>query len=199
MEKTSQTALDNIEGWDMANLPVLMIEDEENISSFVAMYLEKEGFAVSVAATGSEGIKLAGETTPSIVLLDLMLPDIDGFEICRRLRHGSDVPIIMLTARDAATDKVVGLELGADDYITKPFDPRALVARVKTVLRRSERFAATGEEALTAGAVTVDPGRHEVTFYGGEIKLYARAFELQHNLVLNSGLALSRQHLLEHV
>ena len=121
----------------MTKEPVLLIEDEENIASFVAMYLEKEGYVVEIAATGGDGLARAEKLKPAVIILDIMLPDIDGFEVCRSLRHDSDVPIIMLTARDTATDKVVGLELGADDYITKPFEPRELVARVKSVLRRS--------------------------------------------------------------
>jgi DNA-binding response OmpR family regulator len=180
-------------------IPVLVIEDEESIASFVAMYLESEGFSVEVATNGAEGLALAGAKRPRIVLLDLMLPDIDGFEICRRLRHESDIPIIMLTARDAATDKVVGLELGADDYITKPFEPRELVARVKSVLRRSDLVARGEDAVLDVGAVTLDPGRREVTVDGKEIKLTAREFELLHFLMVNRGLALSRQQLLEKV
>ncbi|MCL4472791.1 MAG: response regulator transcription factor [Actinobacteria bacterium] len=178
---------------------ILVIEDEESIASFVSMYLKKEGFSVDVAGTGSFGLKLAKENSPRVILLDLMLPDIDGFEVCRRLRHDSDVPIIMLTARDAATDKVVGLELGADDYITKPFDPRELVARVKSVLRRSEA-ASRGEDAvITVGEVTLHPGRREVQVGGEEVKLTAKEFELLHFLMINQGLALSRRQLLEQV
>lgn len=182
----------------MDKLPILIIEDEESIASFVAMYLEKEGFAVTVAATGTEGLAQAKEKRPRVVILDLMLPDIDGFEICRLLREESDVPIIMLTARDDATDKVVGLELGADDYITKPFDPRELVARVKSVLRRAEPHAGNGEP-LTAGEVTLHPDRHEVTISGDEVKLTAKEFDLLAFLMINRGLALSRQQLLEQV
>jgi len=183
----------------MDKLPILVIEDEESIASFVAMYLEKEGFAVTVAASGTEGLAQAGEKKPRVVILDLMLPDIDGFEICRLLRSDSDVPIIMLTARDDATDKVMGLELGADDYITKPFDPRELVARVKSVLRRAEPHSSSENEALTAGEVTLYPDRHEVTAFGKEVKLTAKEFDLLAFLMLNRGLALSRQQLLEKV
>lgn len=180
---------------------ILLIEDEANIASFVAMYLRDEGFAVEVAASGGEGLKLEEELKPAMVILDIMLPDIDGFEVCRRLRGRSRVPVIMLTARDTATDKVVGLELGADDYVTKPFEPRELVARVKSVLRRAGE-AAAGEgagEVLSAGEVALDSGRHEVTVTGKEVKLTAREFELLHFLMLNRGLALTRQQLLERV
>lgn len=182
----------------MEKSAILIIEDEESIASFVAMYLEKEGFAVTVAATGTEGLAQAGEKNPRVIILDLMLPDIDGFEICRLLRGESDVPIIMLTARDDATDKVVGLELGADDYITKPFDPRELVARVKSVLRRTGKHAHAGE-VLTVGEVTLHPDRHEVMASGKEMKLTAKEFDLLAFLMINRGLALSRQQLLEQV
>jgi len=181
----------------MDQLPILVIEDETSIASFIAMYLEKEGYSVTVAATGAEGLAQASEKMPRVVILDLMLPDIDGFEICRLLRGESDVPIIMLTARDDATDKVNGLELGADDYITKPFDPRELVARVKSVLRRAEPH--DGDDVLTAGEIVLDPVRHEVTCSGDEVSLTAKEFDLLAYLILNRGLALSRQQLLEQV
>jgi len=183
----------------MPEQPVLLIEDEESIASFVTMYLEKEGFAVVSAVTGAAGLALAREKQPRVILLDLMLPDIDGFEICRQLRQESEVPIIMLTARDASTDKVLGLELGADDYITKPFDPRELVARVKSLLRRSEVMANGADAPLSVGPLTLDPGRREVTINGEEAKLTAREFELLHFMIVNRGLALSRQQLLERV
>lgn len=183
----------------MPEQSVLLIEDEESIASFVTMYLEKEGFAVVSAVTGAAGLALAREKQPRVILLDLMLPDIDGFEICRQLRQESEVPIIMLTARDASTDKVLGLELGADDYITKPFDPRELVARVKSLLRRSEVMASGADAPLSVGPLTLDPGRREVTINGEEAKLTAREFELLHFMIVNRGLALSRQQLLERV
>ncbi|MHB1324996.1 MAG: response regulator transcription factor [Thermoleophilia bacterium] len=188
------------EKWiSMPEQPVLLIEDEESIASFVSMYLEKEGFAVVSAVTGAAGLVLAREKQPRVILLDLMLPDIDGFEICRQLRQESEVPIIMLTARDVSTDKVLGLELGADDYITKPFDPRELVARVKSLLRRSEVMANGVDAPLSVGPLTLDPGRREVTINGDEVKLTAREFELLHFMIVNRGLALSRQQLLERV
>ena len=184
----------------MSKTRILLIEDEESIASFVAMYLNKEGFEVDAAADGAGGLELASRQQPQAVILDLMLPDMDGFEVCRRLRHDSDVPVIMLTARDAATDKVVGLELGADDYITKPFDPRELVARVKSVLRRVQGRAATGGgEQLHVGELTLDSDRHEVTIAGEPVKMTAKEFDLLHYLLANRGLALSRQQLLEHV
>ena len=184
----------------MSKTRILLIEDEENIASFVAMYLKKDGFEVDTAATGARGLELAAREQPQAVILDLMLPDMDGFDVCRRLRRDSDVPVIMLTARDAATDKVVGLELGADDYITKPFDPRELVARVKSVLRRVQRRGqAGGGVKLMAGELTLDPDRHEVAIAGEPVKMTAKEFDLLHYLLTNRGLALSRQQLLEHV
>jgi DNA-binding response OmpR family regulator len=178
---------------------VLLVEDEESISSFVSMYLEKEGYAVRAAATGGAGLALAAEEPPSVVILDLMLPDMDGFEVCRRLRRDSNVPIIMLTARDASTDKVVGLELGADDYVTKPFDARELVARVKSVLRRSRASAEAPGGPVSVGEVTLDSERREVTVAGRPVKLTAKEFDLLNYLMLNRGLALTRQQLLEQV
>lgn len=181
------------------NTKILIVEDEPGIASFIAMYLEKEGYSVTAAANGEDGVALAAEGIPDLVLLDIMLPDIDGFEVCRRLRQNADVPIIMLTARDDSTDKVVGLELGADDYITKPFDPRELVARVKAVLRRSEGGGGPAPETLVAGELRLDTARHEVEAGGAPVKLTAKEFELLYYLMLNQGLALSRQQLLEHV
>ncbi|MFA5801501.1 MAG: response regulator transcription factor [Thermoleophilia bacterium] len=183
----------------MIKQPVLIIEDEESIASFIRMYLEKEGYEVHVAGTGEDGLELARDRNPAVILLDIMLPGIDGFEVCRRLRHDSEVPVIMLTARDASTDKVVGLELGADDYITKPFDPRELVARVKSVLRRAQPGSGNAGETLQAGEITLDTGRHEVTVSGESVKLTAMEFNLLHYLLFNKGLVLSRQQLLEHV
>ncbi|MHB1391443.1 MAG: response regulator transcription factor [Thermoleophilia bacterium] len=184
----------------MSSVPILLVENEENIASFVAMYLKKEGFQVSVAVTGEAGLALAAQSPPGVVILDIMLPDIDGFEVCRRLRRVSDVPVIMLTARDNLTDKVVGLELGADDYVTKPFDPRELVARVKSVLRRSTPAdAASPGGCLNSGELSLDSERHEVTVSGEQVRLTAKEFDLISYLMLNHGLALSRQQLLAHV
>jgi len=116
---------------------ILVVEDEPSIASFVGMYLEKAGFTVRKAVTGADAIEQADAEAPSLVILDLMLPDLDGIDVCRRIRQRSDVPILMLTARDDDIDKIIGLEVGADDYLTKPFNPGELVARVKSVLRRA--------------------------------------------------------------
>src|SRR5205809_6652388 len=117
---------------------VLVVEDEASIASFVALYLKNAGYAVRTAATGGEALTSATAEQPDLIVLDLMLPDIDGIEVCKRIRQRSDVPILMLTARDEDVDKIIGLEVGADDYLTKPFNPRELVARVKAILRRAQ-------------------------------------------------------------
>src|SRR5829696_986889 len=158
---------------------VLVVEDEASIASFVAMYLRNAGYDVKVAPTGREALTVAESQSPALIVLDLMLPDIDGIEVCRRLRHTSDVPILMLTARDEDVDKIVGLEVGADDYLTKPFNPRELVARVKSILRRS---APERKEAKTTqirhGQLLVDSGRREVQVDGNDVQLAPKEFDL---------------------
>ena len=122
---------------DATGQSVLVVEDEASIASFVALYLKNAGYSVRTVATGGEALSQATSDPPSLIVLDLMLPDVDGIEVCRRIRGSSDIPILMLTARDEDVDKIIGLEVGADDYLTKPFNPRELVARVKSILRRS--------------------------------------------------------------
>src|SRR5215203_4411464 len=143
---------------------VLVVEDEQSIASFVAMYLRNAGYDVQVAPNGRDALAKAEAASPSLIVLDLMLPDIDGIEVCRRVRQKSDVPILMLTARDEDVDKIVGLEVGADDYLTKPFNPRELVARVKSILRRStpERRE-RASDVIVHGDLRIDSGRREVT------------------------------------
>src|SRR5436309_8509441 len=147
-----------------ANAPsVLVIEDESSIASFVSLYLKNAGYGVRTAATGGEALQQVGRDQPALIVLDLNLPDIDGIEVCRRIRKAADVPIIMLTARDEDVDKIIGLEVGADDYLTKPFNPRELVARVKSVLRRTTTDRKELETAvLIHGDLVVDAGRREV-------------------------------------
>src|SRR6184192_4711084 len=142
---------------------VLVVEDEASISSFVSLYLKNAGYTVRTAATGSEALSQLAAQQPGLIVLDLMLPDIDGIEVCRRIRTRSDVPILMLTARDEDVDKIIGLEVGADDYLTKPFNPRELVARVKSVLRRAapERKRDEGQE-IRHGDLVINSGRREV-------------------------------------
>jgi DNA-binding response OmpR family regulator len=179
---------------------VLIVEDEASIASFVSLYLKNAGYGVKTAASGSEALAQATAETPSLIILDLNLPDIDGIEVCRRLRKTSDVPILMLTARDEDVDKIIGLEVGADDYLTKPFNPRELVARVKSVLRRSGSDRKDLESAtLRHGDLLVDAGRREVHVGEEEIQLAPKEFDLLWELLDHRGLVLTRDQLLERV
>ena len=178
---------------------IVVVEDEAAIAELLRMYLEQEGFRLVHAATGEAGIDAVRDRHPRAVLLDLGLPGMDGIEVCRRIRGFSDVPVIMLTARDTEIDKVVGLELGADDYVTKPFSPREVVARVKAVLRRSEE-APRAAAVIEVGEWRIDPGRREVVAPGGEVsRPTAREFDLLAYLAENAGLALSRGQILQAV
>jgi DNA-binding response OmpR family regulator len=178
---------------------VLLIEDEEEIADLLRLVFEKEGFRLLHAASGEKGLQLLAERSPRAVLLDLGLPGIDGMEVCRRIRASSDVPIIMLTARDDEIDKVVGLEIGADDYVTKPFSPREVVARVKAVLRRSEQQP-EAPAAIAVGDFEIDSGRRTVRTPSGEVvQPTAREFDLLWHLARNRGIVLSRGQLLEAV
>ena len=141
---------------------ILVVEDESSIASFVGMYLKRAGFIVRVADTGGDALEKASADPPALIILDLMLPDLDGIDVCRRIRQRSDVPILMLSARDEDIDKIIGLEVGADDYLTKPFSPRELVARIKAVLRRSTSERQDREtEVIQHGDLRIDTGRHE--------------------------------------
>jgi DNA-binding response OmpR family regulator len=178
----------------------LVVEDESSIASFVALYLKNAGYTVKTAATGGEALKQVGADQPSLIVLDLNLPDIDGIEVCRRIRNSADVPIIMLTARDEDVDKIIGLEVGADDYLTKPFNPRELVARVKSVLRRSAPDRKNLESAqIRHGDLAVDAGRREVHVGDQEIQLAPKEFDLLWELLDHRGLVLTRDQLLERV
>ncbi len=179
---------------------ILVVEDETSIASFVAAYLRNAGYAVSTAATAQAAlVQLAGES-PALVLLDLNLPDGDGVELCRRIRKTSDVPILMLTARDEDIDKIIGLEVGADDYMTKPFNPRELVARVKSILRRAapERRRTEADE-LTHGELAINAGKREVHVGDEEIRLAPKEFDLLWELLDHRGIVLTRDQLLERV
>ena len=151
---------------------VLVVEDEASIASFVSLYLTNAGYLVSTVGSGQEALTQAESEQPDLIVLDLMLPDVDGIEVCRKIRQRSEVPILMLTARDEDVDKIIGLEVGADDYLTKPFNPRELVARVKSILRRSvpERRELETKQ-LTHGDLEIDAGRREVRVAGNEIQL----------------------------
>jgi len=179
---------------------ILVVEDETSIASFVAAYLRNAGYAVKTAATAQAAlIQLAGDA-PALVILDLNLPDGDGVELCRRIRKTSDVPILMLTARDEDIDKIIGLEVGADDYMTKPFNPRELVARVKSILRRAapERRKSESEE-LQHGELTINAGKREVHVGDEEIRLAPKEFDLLWELLDHRGIVLTRDQLLERV
>jgi DNA-binding response OmpR family regulator len=179
---------------------VLVVEDEASIASFVAMYLKNAGYGVKVAATGTDALEQVASDPPALIVLDLMLPDIDGVEVCRRIRQDSDLPILMLTARDEDVDKIIGLEVGADDYLTKPFNPRELVARVRSVLRRSaaERRRAESKQ-IRHGDLVVDVGSREVHVGDEEVQLAPKEFELLWELLDHRGLVLTRDQLLERV
>ncbi len=179
---------------------VLVVEDEASIASFVSLYLKNAGYEVRTAANGAEALASAERDKPSLIVLDLMLPDIDGIEICRRLRQKSDVPILMLTARDEDVDKIIGLEVGADDYLTKPFNPRELVARVKSILRRATPERKEREsDVIQHGDLVIDAGRREAKVRDEEIQLAPKEFDLLWELLDHRGLVLTRDQLLERV
>jgi two-component system, OmpR family, alkaline phosphatase synthesis response regulator PhoP len=181
---------------------ILIVEDERNIASFVSMYLKNARYTVEIARDGAEALQKAENAKPDLVVLDLMLPDIDGLEVCRQIRSSSDVPILMLTARDDDIDKIVGLEVGADDYLTKPFNPRELVARIKSILRRSTASAKSGrpaEAVMEHGDLKIDAGRREVTVSGEHVQLAPKEFDLLWELLDHRGLVLTRDQLLERV
>jgi two-component system alkaline phosphatase synthesis response regulator PhoP len=175
---------------------ILVVEDEESIVELVKLYLTKEGYRVNVARDGQEALEAARRLPPDLVVLDLMLPRLDGWEVCRRLRKESDVPIIMLTARTDDVDKIVGLELGADDYVTKPFNPRELVARVRAVLRRAQG-GQNPDAAIEVADVRVDPQRREVTVGGQPVALRGQEFELLLALAQQEGRVMTRDALLQ--
>jgi DNA-binding response OmpR family regulator len=193
-----QTSCDD--GSTMTEATVVVVEDDQNIADLVELYLRQEGFRVVQAGTGARAIESVRDHRPRMVILDVGLPGgMDGLEVCRRLRAGGDVPIIMLTARDGEIDRVLGLELGADDYVTKPFAPRELVARVKAILRRVDGPRAEGPGVIEVGTVEVDLGRREARIGGEVVALATREFDLLRYLAENAGLALSRQQILDGV
>ena len=178
---------------------IVVVEDDHNISDLVDLYLRRDGFRVIQAADGEAGLAAVARERPRVVILDVGLPGgLDGIEVCRRLRQAGDVPVLMLTARDAEVDRVLGLEMGADDYVTKPFSPRELVARVKAILRRAEG-PAREVEIVSIGPLEVDRGRREVRRDGEAVALATREFDLLSHLAENAGLVLSRRQLLDSV
>jgi two-component system alkaline phosphatase synthesis response regulator PhoP len=177
---------------------VLVVDDERNIVDLVRLYLEKEGFAVVAAADGEEALVALARHEPDLVVLDLMLPRLDGYEVCREIRRRGPTPVLILTARSDDVDAVVGLELGADDYVTKPFNPRVLVARVKAILRRTEATE-RGERPIEVGTLRIDPRRRDASVNGRALDLRAREFDLLVALARDPGVVLTRDALLEHV
>jgi len=177
---------------------ILVVDDEPNIIELAKLYLEREGYKVHEAANGQDALSKFSAVNPDLIVLDLMLPDIDGFEVCRRIRAKNTVPILMLTARKEDIDKIVGLEMGADDYLTKPFNPRELVARVRAILRRYQ----TGlkpSDIIEVGGLRIDLSRHDISLDGQPVKLRTKEFALLTTFAENLGIVLSRERLLEMV
>ncbi len=177
---------------------ILIVEDDSNTASLVATYLQKEGFVTLTEKDGERGLQVARAKQPNLVILDLMLPGIDGLEICRQLRRDSNVPILMLTAREEEIDRVLGFSLGADDYVVKPFSPRELVERVKAILRRAQPVAETSARVLKCGPLQLDPEKHKVSLNGKTVNLTSSEYKLLHALMASPGRVFSRSELLRH-
>jgi DNA-binding response OmpR family regulator len=180
----------------MSGNRVLVVDDEDHILELARLYLSREGYQIETVADGSQALARFGQVKPDLVVLDIMLPNVDGLTICREIRKQSQVPIIMLTARDEVTDKVVGLELGADDYLTKPFHPQELVARAKALVRRA-RVEPDQPRLVRAGRLEVDLERHEVRFGDGRVQLRPKEFDLLALLARHPGRVFQRSELLD--
>ena len=178
---------------------ILVVDDEPHIVELVRYNLTQEGFDVSVAYDGHEALEKARQDAPDLVILDLMLPYVDGLEVCRHIRRDSAVPILMLTAKDSEQDRVLGLDLGADDYVTKPFSPRELVARVRAILRRSAKETDPDETPLAVGDLALDPTTHEVRLAGRLIGLTTKEFNLLQLLMRHPNQVFTRDFLLENI
>jgi DNA-binding response OmpR family regulator len=183
-------------GQTMAGKKILLVDDEPKVCDLIKAYLVKDGYEVITAADGKSALEQAQRHKPDLIVLDLNLPEIDGLEVCRNIRRDSDVPIIMLTARDDEVDKVVGLEIGADDYVTKPFSPRELAARVSAVLRRP-REGVRAKEQVTVGNLRLDVEKHEVIFQGQQLNLTAAEFKILSVLARNPGRVYTRLQLMD--
>lgn len=183
------------------SITILTIEDEQHLRDLLRGYLEREGYTVLAAEDGSTGLELARQHRPDLVVLDLMLPKLDGLEVCRRLRTFSDAYVLMLTARSEEIDRIIGLEVGADDYLTKPFSPRELVARVRAMLRRPRQGSAAvaDEPPHRFGALRIDHVRHEVTLSGAPVALTPLEYTLLATLATHAGRVFTRAQLLEQV
>src|SRR4030042_1270424 len=174
---------------------ILVVDDEPNILELTKLYLEQEGYRVEGVGNGNDALQKLSSTKPSLIVLDLMLPDIDGFEVCREIRKKSDIPILMLTARKEDVDKIVGLELGADDYLTKPFNPRELVVRVKAFLRRY-KSGLKPTQVIEVGTLHIDMARRGATIDGQPVTLRTKEVDLLATLGQNPGILLTRDRLL---
>jgi DNA-binding response OmpR family regulator len=184
----------------MAELTILVVEDEPSIREVVSLYLRRAGYQPLEASDGQTALQLLEKSAPDLVILDIMLPGIDGYEITRELRSKGDIPIIMLTARRSETDRIAGLEMGADDYVVKPFSPQELVSRVRAVLRRTHGTPRGGEEKpLSFEGLEINPATRQVTAYGGDVVLTAKEFDLLWFLALNQRQVFTRDQLLERV
>jgi DNA-binding response OmpR family regulator len=179
--------------------PILIVEDDKKTASLIALYLEREGFQTVTAYDGQQALELAQQYKPTFIILDLMLPVIDGWEVCRRLRESSDIPILILTARGEEVDRVSGLTLGADDYVVKPFSPRELVARVKAILRRGRLENRRDKKLLSYKDLVLDREKHKVTLAGSPILLTPHEFKLLQTLMAAPGRVFSRNELLGHL
>lgn len=183
----------------MANNKVLIVDDDENIVELIRLYIEKEGFLTATASNGAEAIEKFKSEAPSIVILDVMMPEMDGWQVCREIRRVSNIPIIMLTAKGETFDKVLGLELGADDYMVKPFETKELVARVKAVLRRSETKEATAEKEIVFPGLMVNLSNYELKINGEITEIPPKELELLYFLASNPNRVFTREQLLEEV
>lgn len=175
---------------------ILVVDDEKNIVQLARLYLNKEGYQVEAAYDGAQALEKAKSLRPALIILDIMMPEMDGLSVCKELRKTSNVPIIILTARDDDVDRIVGLELGADDYVTKPFNPRELVARVKAVLRRANQEAPS-QPVLEADSLRLDSASREVTIDGEPVKMRAKEFDLLAAFLRYPGIVLNRERLLQ--
>ena len=183
----------------MSNLKILLVDDDPNIRRLVELYLKKEGFEVVTAARGDEAVHAYKSANPNLILLDIMLPGMDGWQVCREIRKESNVPIIMLTAKDETFDKVLGLELGADDYVAKPFDMKELVARIKAVTRRFQNAEAPEKKELSFPGLTINIGQYTVKYMGKELEMPPKELELLYFLAGHPGMVFTREQLLEQV
>ena len=177
---------------------IMVVDDDPNIAQLVKLYLEKEGYEVTVETRGDDAMAALQKNPPSLMLLDVMLPGMDGWQVCREVRKVSNIPIIMLTAKDETFDKVLGLELGADDYIVKPFEMKELVARIKAVLRRLQTTETPGKE-LSLPGLTINISQYTVTFMGRELEMPPKELELLYFLASHPGMVFTREQLLEQV